>query len=134
STPATLPLAFGIDVLVAEDFVRLHGARFALLTNDSARTRDGARTTDVLAARRDLALLALLSPEHGLSANRDELINDSVDSKTRLPIFSLYGGPSERRSQAPGTPRSVNLPPDIDTIVVDLPDVGARFFTYAATL
>jgi uncharacterized protein YbbC (DUF1343 family) len=131
---ATLPLEVGIDALVAENFARLRGARFALLTNDSARARDGARTTDVLAARRDLALVALLSPEHGLSANRDGFINDSVDGKTQLPILSLYGGPSEKRTQVFGTPRSVILPPDIDTILVDLPDMGARFFTYAGTL
>jgi len=128
------PLAVGIDALVAEDFARLRGARFALLTNDSARTRAGARTTDVLTARGDVALVALLSPEHGLSANRDELIGDGIDSKTRLPVFSLYGGSSEKRSTVPAAPRPVILPPDIDTILVDLPDVGTRFFTYAGTL
>ncbi len=136
---ATGPLAVGIDALVAEDFARLRGARVALLTNDSARTRAGVRTTDVLAARGGLALVALLSPEHGLPANRDELIGDGIDAKTRLPVFSLYGGSSQRcsnekRSNAPAAPRSVMLPPDIDTILVDLPDVGTRFFTYAGTL
>ena len=133
-TLASGPLAVGIDVLVAENFARLRGARFALLTNDSARTRDGSRTTDVLAARGDPALIALLSPEHGLTANRDELIDDGVDGKTRLPIVSLHGGPSDKRSRTATTPRSVVLPSDIDTVLVDLPDVGARFFTYAATL
>jgi uncharacterized protein YbbC (DUF1343 family) len=128
------PLAVGIDALAAEDFARLRGLRFALLTNDAARTRDGARTTDVLAARRDLALVALLSPEHGLAANRDELIDDGIDAKTHLPVFSLYGGARGPHSKAAAGPRPVTLPPDIDAVVVDLPDVGARFFTYASTL
>jgi uncharacterized protein YbbC (DUF1343 family) len=128
------PLAVGIDALAAQDFAPLRGVRFALLTNDAARTREDARTTDVLAARPDLALVALLSPEHGLAANRDELIDDSVDAKTHLPVFSLYGGSRGPRTKVSTGARPVNLPPDVDAIVVDLPDVGARFFTYASTL
>ncbi len=127
-------LAVGIDVLAAERFAPLRGLRFALLTNDSARAKDGARTTDVLAARRDLALVALLTPEHGLTASRDERIEDGVDAKTKLPIHSLYGGSLGPRSAHPAGPRPVTLPPDIEAVVVDLPDVGARFFTYASTL
>jgi uncharacterized protein YbbC (DUF1343 family) len=127
-------LAAGIDALAAEDFAPLRGLRFALLTNDSARNRNGVRTTDVLAARRDLALVALLSPEHGLSASHDEFVDDGMDAKTKLPVFSLYGGSRAPRSKAPTGARPVSLPPDIDAIVVDLPDVGARFFTYASTV
>ena len=68
---ADAPVAPGIDVLAAEDFASLRGLRFVLLTNDSARNRAGVRTTDVLAARKDLEFLGLLSPEHGLGADRD---------------------------------------------------------------
>jgi uncharacterized protein YbbC (DUF1343 family) len=128
------PLAVGIDVLVAEQFARLRGQRIALLTNDSARTRDGQRTTDVLAARKDVKLVALLSPEHGLSAARDERIADGTDGKTKLPVLSLYGGAHGPRGKAPSGPRPVTLPADIDAMVVDLPDVGTRFFTYASTV
>jgi len=128
------PLVVGIDTLVAEKFAPLRGLRFALLTNDSARARDGSRTTDVLAAHRDLKLVALLSPEHGLSASHDEFVDDGIDAKTKLPVFSLYGGSRAPRSKAPTGARPVTLPPDIDAIVVDLPDVGARFFTYASTV
>ena len=127
-------LAVGIDALAAEDFLPLRGLRLALLTNDSARTRDGVRTTDVLAARRDLKLVALLSPEHGLSASHDEFVDDGIDAKTKLPVFSLYGGSRASRSKAATGARPVTLPPNIDAIVVDLPDVGARFFTYASTV
>ena len=127
-------LTLGIDVLATENFSRLRGLRFALLTNDSARTKDGERTTDVLAARHDFKLVALLSPEHGLSAIRDERIEDSVDANTKLPIASLYGGAFSPRVGRPAGPRPVTLPPNIDAVVVDLPDVGTRFFTYASTL
>ena len=128
------PLAVGIDALAADNFAPLRGLRLALLTNDSSCTRDGIRTTDVLAARRDLTLVALLSPEHGLSASHDEFIGDGIDAKTNLPVFSLYGGSRVPRSKAPTGARPVTLPSDIDAVVVDLPDVGARFFTYASTV
>lgn len=128
------PLVLGIDALAADGFARLRGLRFALLTNDSARTKTGERTTDVLAARVDLRMVGLLSPEHGLAANRDEKIADDVDRKTGLPVFSLYGGALGARTGRPAGPRAVTLPKDIDAVVVDLPDVGARFFTYASTL
>jgi len=127
-------IALGIDVLAAENFARLRGLRFVLLTNDSARTRDGARTTDVLVSRRDLALVSLLSPEHGLSASRDERVADGIDAKTKLSVGSLYGGALAARMARSAGPRPVILPPAIDAVVVDLPDVGARFFTYASTL
>lgn len=129
-----VPLAVGIDVLAAEGFAGLHGLRFALLTNDGARNRAGVRTTDVLAAEKQLALTALLSPEHGLSANRENRIADGKDEKSGLPIWSLYGGIRGPRMSHPVGPHPVTLPSDIDAVVVDLPDVGARFFTYASTV
>jgi uncharacterized protein YbbC (DUF1343 family) len=125
------PVALGIDALAADGFTRLRGLRLALLTNDSARTREGERTTDLLAARKDLHLVVLLAPEHGLGASGEGKISDGSDAKTRLPVRSLYGGP---RAGRPNGPRPVTLPDDIDAVVVDLPDVGARFFTYASTL
>jgi uncharacterized protein YbbC (DUF1343 family) len=134
SPEAEPPLALGIDALAAEGFARLRGQRIALLTNDSARTRDGRRTTDVLADCKDLTLVALLSPEHGLSAKRDERIGDGVDDKTKVPVLSLYGGAMGPRGKPPAGPRPVTLPTDIDAVVVDLPDVGVRFFTYASTV
>jgi len=128
------PLAVGIDALAAQDFAPLRGVRFALLTNDAARSREDVRTTDVLAGRSDLALVALLSPEHGLAASRDELIDDSIDAKTHLPVYSLYGGSRGPHTKTSTGARPVTLPSDIGAVVVDLPDAGARFFTYASTL
>ena len=73
-------------------------------------------------------------PGAGLSASRDERIEDGVDAKTKLPIGSLYGGALAPRTARLTGPRPVTLPPGIDAVVVDLPDVGTRFFTYASTL
>jgi uncharacterized protein YbbC (DUF1343 family) len=132
--PAGSGLLPGIDVLAAQGFSTLRGLRFALLTNDSARNREGVRTTDVLAGQRDLKLVALLCPEHGLSAARDERIADATDRITHLPVLSLYGGRHGPRSARPPGPRPVTLPDGIDAVVIDLPDVGTRFYTYASTV
>ena len=83
------PLVVGIDTLVAEKFAPLRGLRFALLTNDSARARDGSRTTDVLAAHRDLKLVALLAPSMVYRPATTEFVDDGIDAKTKLPVFSL---------------------------------------------
>jgi uncharacterized protein YbbC (DUF1343 family) len=119
------PLLLGVDVLAAENFARVRGARVALLTNDAARAGDGRRTVDVLAATKALNLVALFTPEHGLGADKDELIANGVDSVSRLPVYSLYGA-----TKAP----TADMLSGVDTIIADLPDAGVRFYTYASTL
>src|SRR5690606_28859987 len=82
-------------------------------------------TIDLLFGRNDFTLVALFSPEHGIRGILDEAVPSSVDEKTGLPIHSLYG--ETRR------PTDAMLA-GIDTIVIDLQDIGARFYTYATTL
>ena len=118
-------LAVGIDVLKREGFARLRGARVGLLANDSARAASGEPTIEALAKAPGMSLVALLTPEHGKSAQRDERISDSVERSLQLPVYSLYG-----KVLRP-TPAMLT---GLDTLVVDLPDVGARFYTYASTL
>ncbi len=115
----------GIDVLRGERFARLRGARVALLTNQTGRARDGARTLDLLWAAPAVEVRAVLSPEHGFRGDVDEAVADAREPETGLPIYSLYG--STRRPTA-------RMLDGVDTIVVDLQDVGARFYTYAATM
>ncbi len=115
----------GIDVLRAEGFARLRGARVALLTNQTGRARDGARTLDLLWASPAVEVRALLGPEHGFRGDLDEAVADAREPETGLPIHSLYG--ATRRPTA-------RMLDGVDTIVVDLQDVGARFYTYATTM
>jgi uncharacterized protein YbbC (DUF1343 family) len=119
------PLQLGVDVLAAEHFARLRGTRVALLTNDTARTRDGTRSLDALVAAPGVSVVALFTPEHGQAANVDRAIADGVDARWSIPIYSLYG---KQTSPSPELLRGV------DTVVVDLPDAGVRFYTYASTL
>ncbi len=119
------PLLTGIDCLQAEQFKPLAGKRVALLTNRSGVDRQGRRTIDILSQAPNLRLVSLFSPEHGLGGDQEGMIDDTSDLVTGLPVHSLYG--EDRR------PRPEWLS-GLDGVVVDLQDVGARFYTYASTL
>ena len=115
----------GIDVLAAENFARLRGKRVGLLTNQTGRSITGESTIDLLAHAPGVTLAALFSPEHGIRGELDEKVDSSRDEKTGLPIHSLYGAtlrPTDAMLQG------------LDAIVVDLQDIGARFYTYPATV
>ncbi len=134
----------GIDVLVREDFARLRGLRIGLITNHTGRDRDGRATIDLLHSAKDVKLVALFSPEHGIRGVADDKVGDSIDEKTKLPVYSLYGDSPPRsqfasaadydmaviRARAP----KVEQMRDLDALVFDIQDIGARFYTYSATL
>ena len=118
----------GIDVLRADAFALLKGKRIGLVTNHTGRARDGATTIDLLHASafaNGHTLVALFSPEHGIRGVLDSTVPSTTDEQTGLRIYSLYG--DTRR------PTSAMLE-GIDTLLLDLQDIGARFYTYATTL
>ena len=119
------PVLTGIDVLEARQFEALRGKRIALLTHRSGVDRQGRRSIDVLHRAPDVSLVRLFSPEHGLASDSEGEIRDDHDLATGLPIYSLYG---ERRRPDPAWLEG------LDAVVVDLQDVGVRFYTYATTL
>ena len=115
----------GIDTLRADAFKLLQGKRVGLVTNHTGRARDGGATIDLLASAKGVQLAALFSPEHGIRGILDEKVVSSTDEKTGLPIYSLYGATTRPTD---------DMLKGLDTIVIDLQDVGARFYTYATTL
>ncbi len=115
----------GIDVLRDEGFARVSGARVGLVTNQTGRAADGAATIGLLHSEPSVDLLALFSPEHGIRGELDGPVPGDRDAPTGLPIHSLYG--DVRR------PTTAMLR-GLDTLVVDLQDSGARFYTYATTM
>jgi uncharacterized protein YbbC (DUF1343 family)/CubicO group peptidase (beta-lactamase class C family) len=121
----TQPVQAGIDVLRADGFAPLRGKRVGLVTNHTGATKDGASTIDVLHRAKDVKLVALFSPEHGIRGTLDDKVASSTDEKTGLPIHSLYG--ETRR------PTAVMLD-GLDVLVIDLQDIGARFYTYTTTM
>lgn len=115
----------GIDVLERDNFKPLAGMRLGLVTNHTGRNREGRQTIDVLHKAPGVKLVALFSPEHGIRGLLDEKVSDSKDESTGLPVYSLYG--ETRR------PKAEQLK-DLDALVFDIQDIGARFYTYISTL
>ncbi len=115
----------GIDVLAADGFAELRGARVGLVTNHTGIARDGTSTIDLIAHAPGVTLVALFSPEHGIRGERDEPVESGRDDRTGLPLFSLYG-----KNRRP----TDEMLRGIDTLVVDLQDIGARFWTYPTTM
>jgi len=116
----------GIDVLEDDNFKLLDGKRVGLITNHTGRDSHGHSTIDLLRQAPNVKLMALFSPEHGIRGVLDQArIADSVDEKTGVPIYSLYG---ESRKPLPKQLAQV------DVLVFDIQDVGARFYTYISTM
>ena len=119
------PVLTGIDVLERDGFKQLEGRRIGLITNHTGRNRAGRSTIDVLASAKNVKLVALFSPEHGLRGIEDTNVTDVRDEKTGLPVHSLYDKDKRRPS--------AEMLKDVDTLVFDIQDIGARFYTYITT-
>jgi uncharacterized protein YbbC (DUF1343 family)/CubicO group peptidase (beta-lactamase class C family) len=115
----------GIDVLVRQRFAPLKGLRVGLITNHTGQDRERNPTIDLLSKAPGVELKALFSPEHGIRGLVDEHVGDTVDEKTGLPIYSLYGN---------GTKPKPDQLKDLDALIFDIQDIGCRFYTYTATM
>jgi len=122
---AAAPVLTGIDVMRADGFSVLRGKRVGLITNHTGRARDGATTIDLIHDAKDVKLVALYSPEHGIRGILDETVPGEKDEKTGLPIYSLYGQTRRLTDEVLA---------GVDTLVVDLQDIGVRFWTYMTTM
>jgi len=134
-TPAQVPATSssavvlpGIDVFMADIPQPLRGKRVALITNPGGINRAGQSDIDLIAASKDLKLVALMAAEHGIRgvAAAGAKVTDEVDAKTGVPVYSLYG--AEDRGPTP------EMLANVDAIVYDLPEVGGRTWTYVSTM
>lgn len=122
----TAEVQTGLDVLVANGFAPFQGKRVGLITNHTGINRDGKRNIDLMVAA-GVNLVALFSPEHGISGKEDhENVGDSKDPASGLPVYSMYRG--ERRG-----PNEAALA-KVDVLVFDIQDIGARFYTYGCSM
>jgi len=115
----------GAELLVENHLDELDGKRVGLVMNPTARIGE-THMLDTLMAR-GVDVQALYAPEHGFrgEAGAGEIIEDGIDQETGLPVFSLYG--STRKPTA-------EMLSHVDLLLFDMQDVGARFYTYIATL
>jgi uncharacterized protein YbbC (DUF1343 family) len=115
----------GIDVLHNSGYQALQGLRVGLVTNHTGIDRAGNPTIDLLRSAPGVTLVSLFSPEHGIRGTSDENVGDTKDPVSGLPVYSLYGA-----HRKPLPEQLAN----IDALVFDIQDVGARFYTYISTL
>ena len=116
----------GAEVLLEKHLQLLSEQRVGIICNQTSVLPNGVHLVDTL-LKEGIRITALFSPEHGVRGTEEAgtLVRDSLDVKTGLPIYALYGKIRK--------PTPVMLQ-NIDVLVFDLQDVGARFYTYANTM
>lgn len=122
---ASVAVRPGLEVLLSDSMALVAGKRVGLVTNLAAvDSRGVGAITRIRGA--GVRLVALFGPEHGLSASAapGEEVASTIDPTNNIPIYSLYG--------ATAAPTAAMLQ-GIDILLIDLPDVGARYYTYIAT-
>jgi uncharacterized protein YbbC (DUF1343 family) len=124
-TPPVQHIATGVERLEAMNLDPLRGKRFGIITNQTGVDSEGSRTIDVLARRPGMKLVAIFSPEHGITGTADANVDDATDAATHVPIYSLYGA-TRRPNDA--MLRGINV------LIFDIQDVGVRFYTYVTTM
>ncbi len=126
--PVPIPtVMLGIDVLEADGFALVRGKRLGLLTHPAGVNRSGVSSVEVLRRARGVKLVCLFAPEHGIYGNApaSAAVDDTLDQRTGLPVYSLYGKNRQpTRSQLK----------TIDALVVDLQDIGVRSYTYSVVM
>lgn len=120
-TPKVITGAEKIDHITRE----LQGKAVALVVNYTALV-ESTHLADTLKSH-NIDIKKIMAPEHGFrgDAANGEHVKDGFDTKTGLPVVSLYG-----KNRKP-TPEQLS---DVDVVVYDIQDVGVRFFTYISTL
>ena len=124
---ASDPVLTGLEVLQERNFVGLTGKRVGLVTNPSGVDRNLRSTIDILYNAPGVELVALYGPEHGVRGDvyAGGKVSDSVDDRTGLPVYSLYG---------PTRKPEPEMLEGIDVMVYDIQDTGARSYTFISTL
>ena len=112
----------GLDFL-EENIALFRGKRVGIITNHSAYDGRGNHISDLFLNRDDLTVSAFFGPEHGIRgvAEAGEKVASEKDPARGIPIYSLYG---QTRKPTPG------MLENVDVLVFDIQDIGARFYTY----
>jgi len=134
SSPGQTIVKTGDEVFIENHLELIRGKKVGIITNQSGILlgcdsihSNGRNIVDVLSEYPGTKVAAIFAPEHGIRGveSAGEYTNDSVDPKTGIPIFSLYG-----RITKP----SPAMLQGIDVLIYDIQDVGARFYTFISTL
>ena len=127
AVPKTIP---GIEVGAETDFAFLKGARVGVLSNQASLDTRGTHLVDLLMESDHCTVTKLFAAEHGFLGTAQDMIpiERETNDKTGIEIISLYGDSTE--SLYPATEDFQ----DLDVLVVDLPDIGSRYYTFSQTM
>lgn len=117
----------GLEVMLREGHPKVNGRRVGLLAHPAAVDRERRSAVDRLSADRRWSLVALFGPEHGIrgEAQAGVSVETATDPRTGLVAHSLYGA-----ARVP----SDEMLAGVEVLVIDLQDVGVRYFTYPSTV
>lgn len=127
--PAADRVRTGFEQLAADGYALLAGQRVGVVTNPTGITADARHLVDVLHADARVELVAVFGPEHGFRGTAQAGGSEGTgrDPATGLPVYDTYGKSGQKLAD-------VFTAAGIDTVVFDVQDVGARFYTYIWTL
>ena len=129
---AAMPTAkTGLDVLMADDFAPLRGLRVGVVTHPAAVDRELRHIIELLAAAPKVELASIFGPEHGLLGPAQDLIAVSAaeSKQANMPqVHSLYGPTAESLRSTDSQLKG------LDVVVIDMQDIGSRYYTFHATM
>ena len=125
SQPVQGKVKLGIDVLTENNFSIIKNKKVGLIINHTSINSNWRSTLEIIAESNACELVAIFTPEHGFDGKLDEYINYEDNLIYDVPVYSLYGEtlrPQKRMIQ------------NIDYLIFDILDIGARFYTYIGTM
>jgi len=122
-----IKIKLGNEVLFEKHFDLIKGKRIGLITNQTGLNSRFESTVDLLANNNQTNLVALFAPEHGLDGKTKagEYVESYLHDQFKIPVYSLYG-PTRKP-----TPKMLE---NVDLLLFDIQDIGARTYTYISTL
>ncbi|MFH0735409.1 MAG: DUF1343 domain-containing protein [bacterium] len=117
----------GADILISDSLNLIKGKGIGIVTNHTAVLSNGTHLVDLLFNIDDINIVALFGPEHGIRGDAPDglTITDGKDSKTGIPVYSLYG-----KIRKP----TKEMLKGVDVLIFDIQDIGARFYTFISTM
>jgi len=117
----------GLDVFLVNHLSKLEGKRVGIITNQTGIASSGEHIVDILSSIEGLSIGALYAPEHGIRGDLPDATKMAsyVDKRTGIQVWSLYGEHLKPTQE---------MLEDVDVLVYDIQDVGARFYTFISTM
>ncbi len=117
----------GLDVFLVNHLSKLEGKRVGIITNQTGIASSGEHIVDILSSIEGLSIVALYAPEHGIRGDLPDATKMAsyVEKRTGIQVWSLYGEHLKPTQE---------MLEDVDVLIYDIQDVGARFYTFISTM